>query len=158
MEHSRRTVITAGAWAMPVIAMAVAVPAAAASGAPALTLDPTFQFQADQYSYYLFVVTNPGATTIPAGQLQVIADFGPFYTFLGGSNSDSSWTSQLPGGSGGTRTFASTVPLDPGARTTQLQMIIGNGNPTESVNVTITAMATGYTSATTVLAIAPAPQ
>lgn len=61
-EVNRRTLVTAGAWSVPVIALAVATPAAAASNSPEWTASQwVSRYRTDkQQLWVFFVIDQPG--------------------------------------------------------------------------------------------------
>ncbi|WP_368497581.1 hypothetical protein [Herbiconiux sp. A18JL235] len=73
---SRRDLIRVGAWSVPAVAVAVAVPAAAASTLPAGTVNQVFVYQ--QFANSVNWTWNATNTSGETAQLTVTLDLGSF--------------------------------------------------------------------------------
>jgi hypothetical protein len=111
---SRRAVMTGAAWSVPVIGLAIATPAFAASGG-ALSLrygGPSRFSEGDGGTALAVWVTNLGTVPIEAGGLVVSMQEGPGFTFSGFSSLDGAWDYGPPFDGG--LTFQYGMTLDPG--------------------------------------------
>lgn len=134
---SRRAVMVGAAWAMPVIALSVAAPGAAAStaGEPTVGVNYTSSWNAGNRRFTVFfVLDNPGPAAVTAAF--DIADFSGATYRLGWSYADGIFSYTLPAGgsspvNGLSAAFDAPSSLQPG----------------EVWTVFATATAPGYTAA-----------
>ncbi|WP_291052328.1 hypothetical protein [Herbiconiux sp.] len=134
---SRRAVVVGAAWSVPVIALSVAAPGAAASGPGELTIgvDYTSSWNAVNRRFTVaYVLDNPGPAAVTA--TFDVADFSGATYRLGWSYSDGMFSYTLPAG-GHSPDNALTVSYN---APSSLQ-------PGEVWTVFATATAPGYTAA-----------
>ncbi|QJU53833.1 hypothetical protein SCB71_11480 [Herbiconiux sp. KACC 21604] len=77
---TRRSVVAAGAWSLPVVALAVATPVAAASVAPTVTISitPNPAMNLPTEAYTVLTLTNTGSVPVVDPVQLVFSSDGPF--------------------------------------------------------------------------------
>lgn len=156
-EVPRRTVLRGAGWAIPVVAIAVASPAAAASGTGLVAswLPAAFNvpYGGRRSVTSIFTVKNDSTDIIPAGALTVSILFNePFR--CDEQDGGAAWVVDWPGSSGGTATYNLAIPAggmtqemtmrpyslygDPGDVGTATIAVLANGLPGTSATITMT--------------------
>jgi hypothetical protein len=140
METTRRNLLKAGAWSMPVIALAVAAPAHAASLAT-LTQRVVGPNLNDVFTYNALYFTNNSSATIPAGSLTVtLIDESADWNYGGFSSSGAFSYGAI---TGSTTSFILTEDLAVGAETPLLLLVLHStlpaGGTARSAPLTVTA-------------------
>ncbi|WZH36218.1 MAG: hypothetical protein PIR02_15840 [Microbacterium enclense] len=129
-DISRRSLIVAGVWSAPVVAVAMAVPAAAASGETAGTVNEIYRYQ--QFANSVNWTWNATNDTSQSAVLTVVFDLGPF-TFGGWLTS--AWSRSV-------NTYVSNAAVAPSAQVGNCTIVLQAPSGT-SGTVTATVMAEG---------------
>ncbi|WP_440709867.1 hypothetical protein [Herbiconiux sp. YIM B11900] len=151
-EISRRTITIVGAWSVPTIALAVMAPSAAASGSdlPELAIEAVGPTRGDAVTFWTVTIRNTSRIDIPDGDLRLVVPKGTEYRIA--NNSTDAWIKVDPGTS---FVYTHRAGVYGGAAATSLTFEFKRFPPdsTGSPTVTITAMASGFRSASSALVI-----
>ncbi|WP_291048699.1 hypothetical protein [Herbiconiux sp.] len=151
-EISRRTITMVGAWSVPTIALAAMAPSAAASGSnlPTFTIEAVGPTPGDAVTFWVVTIQNTSRIDIPAEDLRLVVPKGTEYRIA--NNSTDAW---IKVDSGTSFVYTHRAGVYSGASATSLTFEFKRFPPdsTGSPTVTITAIASGFQSASSALVV-----